>query len=598
MYINLNHAKKCLKVIPLFSILILAFQNCGEPLPESLKQQQESASEGTSEEPAVAEFQKIAPRPLFGQDIHIVTQPANVTTIDGARNVSFRVVALADSNSLSYQWKKDGMAISGQVSSVLNLDPVSLASRGSYSVVISNGSFSLESAAALLEVLSADTNEKSPRSNTKYSRQIVQIGEHVILKAKIQALPHAQFQWFKNDDILVGATSEILTLVNAKVSDSGKYSVRAVNSRGSVKANVAELTVRSENRPPAMQVGLSKRVGRSGENVELSGSFDLGVPYAEIRWYKNNIEIPNSRNVNRLLLSGLTLSDEATYRVEVSNGVGTKIKSEAKVLLASWGAYANSGSCSKTCGGGTLAQTRSCATSEGTVEAILCEGGALAASRSIACNEQACAAWGEYQDVGSCSQSCGGGIVNQVRQCLSSGTVVSAEMCPGGSAASTRIAACNTGACGSWGEFQDSTSCSVVCGGGIKTQTRRCVLNSVYVGVEYCNGGAAAESRVVACNTGTCNCPAQAVDVGLDRVSDCYENYACLVRTNGNVQATDNGQTYTFSTTGTMEQWGHPALNYVKELSVTYKCENTQWKFVRTNVTQFPQESEPRDGGD
>lgn len=57
-----------------------------------------------------------------------------------------------------------------------------------------------------------------------------------------------EFQWFKNDQPIPGATSNILSIDNASTDDAGNYSVSVENSAGSVESEKVQITI-AENLP-------------------------------------------------------------------------------------------------------------------------------------------------------------------------------------------------------------------------------------------------------------------------------------------------------------------------------------------------------------
>ncbi|MGC4072552.1 MAG: pectinesterase family protein [Nibricoccus sp.] len=83
----------------------------------------------------------------------ITTQPASATPAVGA-SLTLSVVATA-SPTPTYQWKKNGVNISGATSSTLSLPNVSGADTGNYTVVITNAGGSATSNTASVNVLSA-----------------------------------------------------------------------------------------------------------------------------------------------------------------------------------------------------------------------------------------------------------------------------------------------------------------------------------------------------------------------------------------------------------------------------------------------------------
>ena len=78
----------------------------------------------------------------------ITIQPVSTTYWDGD-TVNFTVVATGTA-PLSYQWRKDGVALSGMTSATLTISNCQIGNEGSYTVVVTNPNGSVTSAAAKL----------------------------------------------------------------------------------------------------------------------------------------------------------------------------------------------------------------------------------------------------------------------------------------------------------------------------------------------------------------------------------------------------------------------------------------------------------------
>ena len=91
--------------------------------------------------------------PLIGGQPRIVVQPGSQSAFAGA-SVSFSVVA-AGTSPLSYQWRKNGVPLSGGTNDVLIITNVQPADAGQFTVLVSNGFGSLLSGPAMLTVLPA-----------------------------------------------------------------------------------------------------------------------------------------------------------------------------------------------------------------------------------------------------------------------------------------------------------------------------------------------------------------------------------------------------------------------------------------------------------
>ncbi|HEY9155128.1 MAG TPA: immunoglobulin domain-containing protein, partial [Opitutaceae bacterium] len=92
----------------------------------------------------------------------IVTQPMN-TAVSIGGTANFSVVA-AGTGSLSYQWYKDGVPLSGQTSSTLTISNVQTSDFGSYDVVVSNSLGSVTSSAVTLSLATAHLSNVSMRA--------------------------------------------------------------------------------------------------------------------------------------------------------------------------------------------------------------------------------------------------------------------------------------------------------------------------------------------------------------------------------------------------------------------------------------------------
>jgi uncharacterized protein YegP (UPF0339 family) len=167
----------------------------------------------------------------------ILTQPLGTTVTAGA-NVTLSVSA-AGVPAPTYQWMKGANPVVGATSSSLMLSDVQISDAGSYTVVVTNGSGTITSAAATVSV----TPATAPSISTAPVSQTALVGASVTFTASASASPAATYQWEKNGNSIAGATSASLTLTNVQLSDAGSYTVVATNSAGSVTSVPALLTV-------------------------------------------------------------------------------------------------------------------------------------------------------------------------------------------------------------------------------------------------------------------------------------------------------------------------------------------------------------------
>ncbi len=194
----------------------------------------------------------------------ITSQPADLT-VNAGQAATFAVSAYG-SAPVTYQWKKEGAAISGATSSTLALSSVVAADGGSYTVVVTNAGGSATSSAAVLTVNTAPVITTQPVSAT------VSVGQAVTFTAEASGNPAPTYQWLKNGTTINGATSATLTFAAAQLSDTGVYTVRAINSVGAATSSPAVLAI-----PSAMVATATFPAnGRTGLNIDtpLSITFD------------------------------------------------------------------------------------------------------------------------------------------------------------------------------------------------------------------------------------------------------------------------------------------------------------------------------------
>ena len=176
----------------------------------------------------------------------ITAQPTftgGVTTLSIGTGGQTTLSVTATGSALTYQWKKDGNAISGATASTLALTNLQLADSGSYTVDITNGGGTLPSNPAVLTVTSGSVNPP-PVIVTPPASQTVVNGTNVTLS--VTATGNAlTYQWQKNTVAISGATSATLALNNIQPADAGSYTVTVSNDGGNLTSAAATVAVLS-----------------------------------------------------------------------------------------------------------------------------------------------------------------------------------------------------------------------------------------------------------------------------------------------------------------------------------------------------------------
>ena len=167
----------------------------------------------------------------------ITAQPAPVT-VNVADPIALSVTATGIPVP-TYQWYKDGLAISGATAASYTVASATTADAGSYTVVVSNGIGSnATSDAALVTVnVVAPTVSAAPVSAT------VVYGNSATLIASYTGSQPRTYQWYKDGNAITGATSASYTISSATLAEAGGYHVVVTNSAGNAISTAATITV-------------------------------------------------------------------------------------------------------------------------------------------------------------------------------------------------------------------------------------------------------------------------------------------------------------------------------------------------------------------
>ncbi|MBL6765240.1 MAG: immunoglobulin domain-containing protein [Verrucomicrobiae bacterium] len=250
----------------------------------------------------------------------IIVQPLSQTVVQGS-NAVMNVTAVGDP-TLIYQWRFNGVALTGQTNTFLILNNVQPTNAGNYSLVVTNAYGAATSANALLAV------KLPPVVVTPPQPQSVVVGQPGTFTVTHTGDGPCTYQWLKAGVPLPGATSQTLTIPNSQVSDQGLYSIVITCPFGAVTSPPARLTV---NEPPVIVVHPVSQAVLIGNSVVFSGAA-VGTPTLFYQWRKNGVAIPGATTVN-LTLPNVGTNDIAQYSFVVTNAFGSATSSNATLTL-------------------------------------------------------------------------------------------------------------------------------------------------------------------------------------------------------------------------------------------------------------------------
>jgi cyclophilin family peptidyl-prolyl cis-trans isomerase len=181
---------------------------------------------------------------LLPTPILILTQPAPTTqAVNPGTPVTYSVfVDPAAQGTLTYRWRRNGTSLSSATAATLSLASVSETNQGTYDCVISNGSTTMTSTPAVLNVNDPVTAIVASRTPSGAS---VATGTSVTFSVTAQGTPNLTYQWRKNTNPISGATNATFTISSVASGDTSTYDVIVSNiaSTAGVKSNDVVLTV-------------------------------------------------------------------------------------------------------------------------------------------------------------------------------------------------------------------------------------------------------------------------------------------------------------------------------------------------------------------
>jgi hypothetical protein len=276
----------------------------------------------------------------------ITFQPVS-TSVPEYGNAAFKIAATG-TPAPTFQWYKNGAAISGATNSYLSLMSVTASDIGTYSVVATNSAGSATSNPASLNVVNSAPTTIAPAITSQPLSQTVNEGGTATFKIAASGTPAPSYQWYKNGVAMPGATNSYLYLASLTANDDANYSVVATNSAGSATSSLARLTVLvptpSAPAPvvyepaPTAPAPSSTAPAPSGsapvitwqpssQTVAAQGTaaFKIaasGTPAPTYQWYKDGVAVPGATN-SWYAISGVTSIHAGVYTVVATNSAGS-----------------------------------------------------------------------------------------------------------------------------------------------------------------------------------------------------------------------------------------------------------------------------------
>jgi M6 family metalloprotease-like protein len=172
---------------------------------------------------------------LVGPRAFIAVQPQSKAVAVGT-NATLSA-GISATRSVSYQWRKDGVAIAGATNATLTFNQTTLADTGSYDVVVTDAGNTAVSFAARFAVVTPITIATQPQS------QALPVGARATFTVATTGGGTATYQWRKNGTAIPGATTNTLTVSAVTNNDAGNFDVLVSDGVTSVTSAPAQLSI-------------------------------------------------------------------------------------------------------------------------------------------------------------------------------------------------------------------------------------------------------------------------------------------------------------------------------------------------------------------
>lgn len=259
----------------------------------------------------------------------IVTQPGN-QTIDDGDTASFAVTANGTA-PLTYQWRRNGSAITGATLDTYSFVATHPADNGAaFSVVVTNSAGSATSTAATLQVLAI-----APAIATQPLPQQISVGSTATFSVSATGSAPLTYQWRRDGVAIPGATNNSYVGGPYVLGDSGAlFDVAITNPAGTVISETALLTVSAVGTPPSIVKQPLDAQAPVGGRVAFVVIAAGTAPFT-YQWNRNGTPIPNETGATLLVSPVSGLNDDDSYTATVTNVAGSATSDAATLTVAS-----------------------------------------------------------------------------------------------------------------------------------------------------------------------------------------------------------------------------------------------------------------------
>ncbi len=248
----------------------------------------------------------------------VTANPVGTMACPGA-TASFSVSA--SGAGLSYQWRKDGVSLTGAVTSSLTLMPVAPVHAGSYDCVVTGTCGIAISTPAALIVNDPPLVTSNPVGATDCP------GASVTFTCAATG-DGVTFQWRKDGTSIAGATSDTFTIASIVASDAASYDCFVSGTCGDVSTSAATLNVLAV---PSIVTAPASQAAGVADTVTFS-VVAAGAAPLSYQWHFEGAPISGATS-DALTITGVTSGDAGNYHIVVSNACDSATSGVASLTV-------------------------------------------------------------------------------------------------------------------------------------------------------------------------------------------------------------------------------------------------------------------------
>jgi Immunoglobulin I-set domain len=259
----------------------------------------------------------------------ITTQLANQTVTAG-QTATFTVAATGTA-PLSYQWRKNGLAIGGATLASYTTPATTSTDNGAvFVVVVTNSAANATSNTAKLTVNAALV---APMITTQPANQTLTAGQTATFTVAATGTSPLSYQWQKNGVTISGATSASYTTPATTSTDNGAAFVVVVsNSAGNATSNAATLTVNPSAVAPTITTQPANQTVTAGQTATFTVAA-TGTASLSYQWQKNSANISGATSSSYTTSATAATDNGAKFDAVVSNSAGSVTSSAATLTV-------------------------------------------------------------------------------------------------------------------------------------------------------------------------------------------------------------------------------------------------------------------------